>query len=229
MKAKLFWQKTNRGLWLGAILLIALVLLIIVTEVNFGLQKKKIRDVAKEYAQAVLSVNLVPGGELGEGGYLTEAQKKAQKAALDEIAAEYWYTGKIELNSHNYDLAKLDALLTQWQREVPGKILSMTMKPEEWEVDLQRDGPGRVLVSLTTDAMEVHGLGPAPKEESDEGILFPTEASGRVLGETQEWTRTCKVSFSLELVKRGGKWLVAGMNANSGYGYYLGYGLLGMI
>ena len=227
MNFKLFWKKTNRGLWLGLVLLVALAVFIIISEVSFGLQKKEINATAKEYAQALLSVNLVEG-ELGEDGYLTEAQKAAQKAALDQIAQKYWYTGSAELNAHNYDLARLNGILSEWQAAMPGKVTAILYQSADWEVSITRDGPSRVLVSLTTDQMEVRGEGATVKGGAEDGALFPVPVAGRVAGEG-EWSANCSVSFSLELLRRGGKWLVAGMNANVGSDYYFGYGLLGML
>lgn len=231
MNFKLFWRKTNRGLWLGAALLFALVLFIIISEVRFGFQKKEIRATAKEYAEALLSVNLVEG-ELGEDGFLTEAQKAAQKEKLDQIAKTYWYTGSVDLNSRNYDLATLVELLNKWQNATPGKVTAASYQSADWEITITRDGPGRVLVALITDRIEVRGEGADVKEGTEEGILFPTQAVGRALpGEKDsgEWSATCTVSFSLEMVRRGGKWQIAGMNASTGSGYYYGYGLLGML
>ena len=227
MSFKLFWKKTNRGLWLGAALLLALVLLIVISEVRFNFQKKEIRQTSKEYVQALLSVNLATG-ELGANGYLTDAQKQAQIAALDQVAKQYWYTGSIELNSRNYDLAQLSALLTRWQKDMPGMVTDIAYQPDNWNIVITRDGPGRVLVSLVTDQMAVRGKGAAPIEGYEEGILFPTPVNSREEG-SGEWSRTCMVYFSLELVRKGGKWQVAGMNAETGSGYSFNYGLLGMI
>ena len=229
MSFKLFWRKTNRGLWLGLALIVALIIFVIVGEVSYNLQKKEIRGVARDYAQALLQLNVV-SGELGADGYLSGAQKAEQKAALDRIVKEYWYSGSVDLNARNYELADLSALLDQWQKEVPGKITSVNGKPEEWDVFITRDGPGRVLISLTAENLEVHGEGEAPYEGTGEGVLFPTSAvSERAPVDGNEWSRTCTVSFSLEMIRKNGKWLIAGMNANAGYGYYYNYGLLGMI
>ena len=227
MNFKLFWKKTNRGLWLGAVLLLALVLFIVIGEVRYSFQKKEIRETAKDYVQALLSVNLAEG-ELGADGYLTEAQKQAQTTALDQVAKQYWYTGSVKLNSHNYDLARLSELLTNWQTAVPGMVTEIACQPDHWNVFITRDGPGRVLVSLATDQMTVHGKGAAPLEGYEEGVLFPTPVNSRQEG-SDEWSRTCQVYFSLELVRKGGKWQVAGMNAATGSGYSFNYGLLGMI
>ncbi len=227
MSFKLFWKKTNRGLWLGLVLLVALALFIIIGEVRFGLQKKEIRATAKEYARALLSVNVTEGA-LGEDGYLTEAQKTAQKAALDQIAKDYWYTGSADINSRNYDLATLDDLLSKWQSVTPGAVTAISCRADDWEVEITRDGPGRVLVTLTTDRIEVRGTGADVKEGTEEGLLFPTSATGRVPA-AGEWSGECRVYFSLELIRSGGKWLVAGMNASTGSGYYYGYGMLGMV
>ena len=231
MNFKLFWRKTNRGLWLGAVLLFALVVFIVVSEVRYNLQKQEIRETAKQFAGELLSVNLAKG-ELGEDGYLTDAQKAAQRETLERIAGEYWYTGSTELNSKNYDLARLSELLEQWQRDVPGKVEKISYQNENWEVAIQRDGPGRVLVALTADQIEVQGSGAAPKEGQEDGILFPTPVGGRLPGAENaepEWNRSCTVYFSFEMIRRGGKWQIAGMNANVGNGYYYNYGLLGML
>ncbi len=233
MNFKLFWKKTNRGLWLGLALLVGLAVFIIAGEISFGLQKKEIRATAKNYVEELLAVNLAEGN-LGTDGYLTEAQKKAQKETLAGVAEKYWYSGSLEINSRNYNLARLGELLSQWQREVPGKVEGYSYRSDDWEVEITRDGPGRVLITLTTDEIEVRGVGAAPKEGFEDGVLFPTPvAGGRAFGEEDgsnaEWHATCKLYFSLELVRRGGKWQVAGMNANVGSGYYYNYGLLGML
>ena len=125
---------------------------------------------------------------------------------------------------------------------MPGKVTELTYRLEDWEVDITRNGPGRVLITLSTDEIEVCGEGAAPRKGTEDGVLFPTPVAERgyyedaedIEGEGEEepggeWYRTCKVYFSLELIRRGGKWQVAGMNANVGYGYSYYYGLLGMV
>lgn len=87
---KPFWKKVNRGLLLGAVLLVVLIVVAVVQTVSFRRQKPAIRQEVKSYVNDLLSVTYVVGEEITPGTELTDAQKQARREKFEAFAEKHW-------------------------------------------------------------------------------------------------------------------------------------------
>ncbi|MBE6588709.1 MAG: hypothetical protein E7643_00895 [Ruminococcaceae bacterium] len=86
---KRFWKKTNRGLWLGGILLLLLIVFVVVKEVQFAKEAPEIGARAREAVISLIELNLSPeGAVLDEALSKDDARKKREE--LESLLLEYW-------------------------------------------------------------------------------------------------------------------------------------------
>ncbi len=88
-----FKRKINRGLLLGAVLLLGLAVFVIVGEVRFRQQVPDIRKTVQAYVNSLPELNTLPAdGKVGE--VLTPAQKEEQNRKLETFLETYWANGE---------------------------------------------------------------------------------------------------------------------------------------
>ena len=216
---KAFWKRTNRGLWLGLVLLVVLLTVIIVGQVRFGREKPKIRQLAKNYITDLLEVNAAVGDAVG-GQPMTDAQKQTQSDALEAVIRQYWYEGKIDRSSGyftSYNAVQLREKLSQWQADAPVILTDLRMQIDSRSVSVKADGPGRAIVIVYAGDITATLQG---KEPVDGALtLFPINLDGKFGSSVGEWRVSGSAIFGLELARRNGKWRVVGMSSSVGYGY----------
>ena len=225
---KQFWRRTNRGLWLGLALLAFLLVFVVVMEVRFRLEKPKIRELTKSYVSDLLNVNAELGDAAG-GEPLTEAQKKAQSDALEDVIRKYWYQGEKDLANGYMDAVQLRRRLINWQKSNPNRLVDLQLKFSEDSVSVSADGPNRAKVYLLVDVVTAKVKGYKPVSEEIE--LFPTDTFAGKETEYGEWAMNAKtIEFQFEVERRGGKWYIVSMTTSLGdsnffyYNYNFNYG-----
>lgn len=89
-KLKPFWKRVNRGLLLGAVLLVVLIVMAVVQTISFRQAKPAIRQEVKSYVNDLLSITYVEGENITPGTELTDAQKQARRDRLEELIGKHW-------------------------------------------------------------------------------------------------------------------------------------------
>ena len=122
---KPFWKKVNRGLLLGAALLLALIVLIVVQTISFRKAKPVIREEVRSYVSDLISVTFVTGEEITPGANLTEDQKQARRDKFEKVIETHWQeVSEKELSSGsilNGGLTGLDSTRAWFENSLLGK------------------------------------------------------------------------------------------------------------
>ena len=217
-----FWKRTNRGLWLGAILLVLLIGFIVFKQVRFTLEKPQIRETAVTFVTELLEINKVPDAVPGKT--LTEAQKKAQTDALQSLLVEYWMedpSAGTAMNIYYFGgetlgADELEGILKEYQALPQNRIHSMDVSVPEREITIRADGTDRVSVEGVADVVVgMSGYDPL----YGAGGLFPdkhgmTDLSGKEGIPQNEWEAGYAVSFDIEMMRTGKGWYVTELSIN---------------
>lgn len=200
---KQFLKKTNRGLWLGAILLAALAIFISVHQVRNAAENRGLERFAGEYAESLLQI-----GCTGERNYMQESEKVRQSEALEALIAKDWsIDAEISPRNSWIDADGLRKRLKLWQDSAGYAVTELSL-PEGRQIIVQREGDGNayIYVYLTGVVATVKG---DCKATDYRGILFPeVPAPG---GQSVNRSFVINLQISLKLIRRGGKWKITSM------------------
>lgn len=157
----LFWKKVNRGLLLGGVLLLGLIVMIVVHNLRFSMEKDDILKISEDYVQTMLNFNqLSKNATVGEK--LTDAQKQAELDALNAAFAKNWYEGESDIRSSFCSSTDLRLKLVERHANeltcVPTDVKGIINRSG---CTVTQDGPNRALctVSLLDLNATVYGDG----------------------------------------------------------------------
>jgi len=203
-----FWNKANRGLLLGAVLLIALIVFIIVKEVQFRTELPEIRGTVKESLQAMLEVNIAPeGAQLGKAW--SAEQKEIQRRRLENVLVTYWDADGT--NDYYYTASEVRASYGEYLGKdccVLFEEISLVLSDDD--IRIVQNGTDYVTVSVEIDTMSATWIGDGEMLFFGESVYFE-EMEGvtpfTYRGNYEGW-------FEMELHRVDGAWRVV---ATSGY------------
>ncbi len=215
----MFWKKVNRGLVLGAALLLFLVGFIVLKEVQFKKETPLIMERAESYLSGLCDLQCGVSGTLGEP--LSAQAYSAQKEKLNSLLKENWYG---ELSSDEYDGFGLSELYANYESYLSEKVTVLFSKAElhlqEDRVSVYKDGPDRAKASFSAEIKtEYRGVGNAFfYGDSNYGASYDDEAvSGSKTDPASTlYSGVYVLNMTLEMQRVGGKWKIVGA---SGYGY----------
>ena len=188
----------NRGLLLGAVLLLVLIVLAVVQTVSFRMQKPVIRDAVRSYVNDLLSVTYVVGDEVTPGAELTEAQKQARRDAFEIFAGKYWQeVSAKEISSGSIltgTLSGIDSLRAWFDNTLVGKQYPV----EKLNLPILQDSDITVTASGSNYATV------------NLWFQFSVETSGYASGEGKESGKRGYLQLELKRVK--GSWKVIASN-----------------
>ena len=212
----MFWKKVNRGLVLGAALLLFLVGFIVVKEVQFKKETPLIMERAESYLSGLCDLQCGVSGTLGEP--LSAQAYSAQKEKLNSLLKENWYG---ELSSEEYDGFGLSELYANYESYLSEKVTVLLSKAElhlqENDIRVYKDGPDRALVGLSADVKtEYIGDGNAFFYGSSNYAVYEDETGAKKENAETLYSGVYVLNMTLEMQRVGGKWKIVGM---SGYGY----------
>jgi len=150
------WNKINRGLVLGAVLLIGLVGFIVFKHTQFQREIPTVREQVKAYVNGLLTLNLSPdGAEVGSA--LTDAQKVQKLSEMDGLIATYW-TGESEKGYLDSDdvRANYEDTLKGISR---ARILNYTWEPLDKRITVTANGTDYATVQLNLENVTVESQG----------------------------------------------------------------------
>ena len=157
---KSFWKKQNRGLLLGAVLLVVLIGFIVFKEVQFGREVPEIQESAKDFVEELLELNLSQEGEkLGERP--TEEMRDAKTAALDALIRDYMVIEDLEHAS--YDLVSASRMRDNYEEMLENPTSSLFRKLEidipENRIQVTSGGSDYAQVTLFFEDASVEACG----------------------------------------------------------------------
>lgn len=86
---KRFWKKTNRGLWLGGILILILIAFIVIKEIQLRTEAPVIAERAREAAVSLIKLNLSPK-DAKLSSPLSEGSVKEKREELEAYLGAFW-------------------------------------------------------------------------------------------------------------------------------------------
>lgn len=157
---KHYWKKLNRGLLLGAVLLVGFVIFVIVQNAQFQRSVPDIRELSQDYVAAMMDLNILPDGAMTEDFYLTSKAQEQKLFEMNEILDALWNT---QTKQENLDGVSGDKMRQQYQealaREQFSRVLAVEFNLSDKDIDVISDGPNRAKVSLFTDDLIVTHIG----------------------------------------------------------------------
>ncbi len=208
-------RKLNRGLLLGALLLVGFVVFVIVKEAQFQNSVPEIKELSKSYAEALLRLNEMPNGALDEEFFLTSAAAEQKTAELEHILQTYWNAGtKQKTNILSYNDLR-ERCLARFNSEQYSEVYEVDCSILEKDISVKNDGPNRAKVTLYTDGLFVTFGGTEiacllidtvwTQAELEEMFkdYNPLENEGNV---RKKANFTARIELELELVK--GEWKI---------------------
>ena len=212
----MFCKKVNRGLILGAALLLFLVGFIVVKEVQFKKETPLIRECAEAYLADLCSLQCGVSGQLGKT--LPQNEQTAQKAKLDQALGKHWYGN---LPDDEYDGIGLSGLRSNYEEYLLQPIEVLFTKAElhlqEDNVRVYKDGPDRAVVGLSADIKtEYTGDGSAFFFGNSNYAVYEDEYSIKGEPSPKAYSGVFMVNMTFELERVAGEWKIVAFN---GYGY----------
>ncbi len=209
---KTFWKKANRGLLLGALLLVVLLTVIVVTEVSFRAQVPEIRATVQAYLKDLTALNLSPEG-VSLGTSLTQAQSNAKKNELEQLLLTYWDGESAPAGEFYMDL---DDVRTAFEETLSRPAHAVFQKAEisvpENAVSVKSAGPGyaEVTVSLRSLSATFTGDGDAFFWGSE--YYAPTLTRDELLQSYGDgaYQGTYSMDLILEMHRVDGEWRITG-------------------
>ena len=148
-----FWKKVNRGLLLGGVLLLGLIVFIAVKEAQFRQEIPAIRENVEGCMQELLEINITPEG-VEPGDSLTEAQKADRRAALEAWFDRYWDPSADE----EVQYCDADELRTRYLDVLEDMVLDcyydVQFSITDQDIDVVPNGPDYATVSLFSDTVK---------------------------------------------------------------------------
>lgn len=220
---KQFWKKTNRGLWLGLILLIVLVTFIAVKQAQFKREVPTLRDNAKAYVTDALALNLYPDG-VTVGATLTDAQKEEQMQKMNNLLEKYWKTNVSEKDIKDESVSG-DTLADIYRKNLDGKCLtvfrSLSFSVNDRDVTVKADGPDRAVVSIYCDQNSADFYGSGVVFLTGENFLSLEDPPKDPLGGSSLMRSEYSLNLELEYQRVGGNWKIISVGGYLGaYSYY---------
>lgn len=221
------WKKGNRGLWLGLLLLVSLILYSVGSAISLGIQKQEIAAKADDMTNHLFAVNELMEGTVGSD--YTEEQKLAAKqefmAMIDRDWAKHAEPSKDILSdifysySSTYDKDQMVELFDKHLHEVClGNYKNFKCEISRDGYSVSSNGPRYALceytVSVSYEANAYTGADPFPISVMDLYRGYTDTSEPPVSTKVTE-----RFSVTYELHKENGEWKIASISISQDYSY----------
>lgn len=207
-------EKTNRGIVLGALLLVGLILFICVKEIRFRQEIPDIRSQAQAYVEELLQLNVTPEG-IGPEVSLTKEQKALLTDRLDRLMEKYWYFDVREkdilYNTPEIVKRNYEAYLDDGLYEV---FYSVSVHIAGNDISVSQDGPDRAIVVLWCDNITVECVNREAYPFVGE-VMYNTGDDGS--SASKRFLASLQGQFCLEMQRVDGSWKVVGSDCYTVY------------
>ena len=213
----LFWKKVNRGLLLGAVLVVGMIVFIAVGEARFRREQPAIRDLMREYLGATVELNRVEGA-LAPDGLLTAEQKTAQTDAFRELLRTYWDASERDVEARYATTSDLSGGFEAFLNAPRNRLRDWRLNIPDSQITIRANGPDRALAEVYVANLTVVSEGAYPKnlflscantEAGTEAEKPGEEASGGL------YDVTVRGNFSFDLKRVNGEWKIVGIFSNA--------------
>lgn len=218
MKVKTILRKANRGLILGLVLLIGLIVFIVVDEQNFQKQQPVIQETVEQYLQDVSGFSIFPEEYQKLDAKVPESAIADQKAKIQEVLDRYWVSQAgdswvmnkdqvlSDLSNMLVENSKGEGYVSQWTGISTGKT------------QITKTGPGRAKVVFPYSVVvEIHGVA---MTNNLTGMIYIDHngKQGEVTDEEKNQVKKYSVegNFEVEMTYVNGEWKFL----EGYYGYY---------
>ncbi len=200
---KHFWKKANRGLLLGALLLVTMISFIIVKNVQFRSETPEIEAIAQAGLEELLALNAAPDG-MRVGDTFTEAQKNAKKAELEEYLQKYWdFSGDSNVYYLTADLVRKN-YAANVEQPLLCAVKELTINASSHSMSVLPNGTNYAKVDFSTDATIL-------LTGNRHALFCGDEFRGLDIGDTlsEETYVQYDIYVALEMHRVGGEWKIA--------------------
>ncbi len=156
-------KKWNRGLILGGVLIVGLVVFLLVKSAQFEDEVPEIREKAEAYVQDFITMQYSPtGAEWGK--ILNEADREAERQELYALIEKYWDT-----EEEPWKGVDASAFIAGYEKRIDG-VQNYLIAPAEnapsveapariSEVRIKENGPDHVVVSIQVETVRLKIVG----------------------------------------------------------------------
>ena len=209
---KRFWKKVNRGLLLGALLIVLLLVFVIVKGVQFRAEIPKIRAVAVEGFEELLALNLAMDGQ-HTGVALTSEQQAEKMQDVEAYLQAYW---DFDVKPDEYgwyvtaDTLRRAAEAYFANDYVPCMAEEITLNVPDRAVTVTANGTDYAKVSFYADGLTVLLKGDADALFYGSDTYLPTLGSEALseLKNAQAQYVTFETYVDFEMHRVGGEWKI---------------------
>lgn len=217
---KHFLKRVNRGIVLGAVLLIGLAVFIWQDELAFQKETPAIERTVTEYLETCAKANVFDTGLQKIGAAMTQQQQSDKLQEFNKILDRYWTETDSNRGMGKSTLAGQLKDAVSENSKGKGYIQKCTVKLDE-APKVTKSGPGSATVEISfTFTIEYAGI------PSYFVGYYPSSVdrmSGKEpnAGEAADPTRkrmTSNIGFQVEMEKSGSAWKIASLGSGSGSG-----------
>lgn len=216
-----FKRKVNRGLLLGAVLLLGLAVFVIVSEVLFRQQIPDIRETVQAYVNALPGLNSLPE-DAQVGQTLSAAQQEEQNRKLEAFLDQYWTEGEKSQGDGFYVTFSASDIRSYvqklWNSPLSANFRDFSVLVPERSISVRASGAGYALVSVSVQDFNALCTGRADAlfcglcdEESVDAEVPGTDGAEEVRAERRV---SYLMELSFEMKRVGGEWKIVSV---SGY------------
>ena len=108
MKGKTVLRKINRGIVLGVILLIGLVIFLVIDDQNFQRQQPEIQRMVEQYLQDVSEISIFPEQYQKIGEEVPVQVVEEKKKEVGDVLNRYWVRQTGTVNYQNWESISLE-------------------------------------------------------------------------------------------------------------------------
>lgn len=208
MKGKNILRKINRGIVLGVVLLIGLVIFLVIDEQNFQRQQPEIQKMVEQYLQDVSEISLFPEQYRKIGQEVPAQVVEEKKKEMEDILNQYWVRQTGSVNYQNWE-----SLSIEWNDMIDqnGKgngYISDWSGMAMGNVKISKTGPGAAKVVFPYSVVvEVHGVA---ESNTLTGCLYidPKNSSEPISEEEKQEVQTYSASgeFQVDMIQVNGVW-----------------------
>jgi hypothetical protein len=146
---KTFCKRANRGLILGAVLLIGLIVYIAVDESNFRAQTPAIRQTITDYCDGLEAASVYPESLQKTGSKLTTQAASQMQKELEALLNQHWITSRYTGTGYRKDKnSTLEDMVFNLQENTKREGYVKKMSLNLGQIKVNKDGPGAASVTF---------------------------------------------------------------------------------
>ena len=211
MKGKTVLRKINRGIVLGVILLIGLVIFLVIDDQNFQRQQPEIQRMVEQYLQDVSVISIFPEQYQKIGEEVPVQVVEEKKKEVGDVLNRYWVRQTGTVNYQNWESISLEWNSMIDQNSKGNGYISDWSGLPMGSVKITKTGPGAAkAVFPYSIVVEVHGIADS---NTLTGCLYTNQGISPDQASEEEKQKVQKYSvsgeFQVDMIQMNGSWKFA--------------------